>query len=181
MRPRTSAAPLVAALLGVLTACEQGSEPAAGPTDADGIQADQVVYGARQNMTTEGIRDAILDADSLFMWADSSHVYIEGLRLTVFSENGTREATITALRGRLSEANSELIATGDVVLTIAEGSREVRSEEIRFAPDTDRIWTDSAVVMTSGDCTVRGTRMQADMSFEDVRIWGTSGQECSSS
>ena len=162
----------------LLGACEQGSEPAAGPTDSEGIQADQVVYGARQNMTTEGIRDAILDGDSLFMWADSSHVYIEGLRLTVFSENGTREATITALRGRLSESTSELVALGDVVLTIADGNREVRSEEIRFAPDTDRIWTDSSVVMTSGTCTVRGSRMQADMSFEDVRIWDTSGQEC---
>lgn len=178
MRRATTTAPFCATLLVVLGACEQGSEPAAGLADSDGIQADQVVYGARQNMTTEGVRDAILDADSLFMWADSSHVRIEGLRLTVFSENGTREATITAERGRLSEANSELIAMGDVVLTIADGNRQVRSEEIRFAPDTDRIWTDSAVVMTDGECTVSGTRMQADMSFEDVRIWGTSGQEC---
>ena len=161
-----------------LMACEQGSEPATDGTDTEGILADQVVYGARQNMTTEGIRDAILDADSLFMWTDSSNVYIEGLRLTVFSENGTREATITALRGRLSETNSELVALGDVVLTIAQGNREVRSAELRFAPDTDRIWTDSAVVMTTGNCVTRGTRMQADMSFEDVRIWGTSGEEC---
>jgi len=165
-------------LIGVLAGCETTSEPSAGTTDPEGIQADQVVYGARQNMSTDGVRDAILDADSLFMWQDSSHVHIEGLRLTVFSDNGTSRATITADRGRLSESSSELIAQGDVVLIIPDGDREIHSSELRFAPDTDRIWTDSAVVMRSGNCTVQGTRMQADMSFEDVRVWGTSGQEC---
>lgn len=162
----------------VLGGCDSDAASGAGPTDPDAITADQVVYGVRQNMSTDGIREAILDADSMFMWQDSSHVHIMGLRLTVFDEVGARRATIEALRGRLNEASTELTAQGDVLLTIAEGDREVRSQELKFAPETDRIWTDSAVVMRSGDCVVEGTRLQADMAFEDVRVWGTSGEEC---
>lgn len=174
-----AAFPVPAALL-VLAGCGGDTTSGAGPTDPAGIMADQVVYGVRQNMSTEGIRDAILDADSMFMWQDSTHVHIMGLRLTVFDEMGARRATIEAREGRLNEASTELTARGDVVLTIVEGDREIRSEELKFAPETDRIWTDSAVVMRTGNCIVRGTRLQADMSFEDVRVWGTSGEECAS-
>ena len=161
-----------------LAACGDTGEVGSSPTDPEGIQADQVVYGVRQNMSTDGIRDAVLDADSMFMWQDSTHVHIEGLRLTVFSESGARQATIVAENGRLNEASTELIAMGNVVLTVVEGDREVRSPELRFAPETNRIWTDSAVVMSSGDCEFHGTWLQADMGFEDVRVGGTSGQEC---
>lgn len=164
----------------LMLGCTPSDTEGVGPTDLEATLADQIVYGVRQNMTSEGIREAILEADSMFIWEDSSHVHIEGLRLTVFNEFGSEQATIVALRGKLNESSSELTALGDVVLTIPEGNREVRSQELKFAPETDRIWTDSAVVMTEGNCVVEGDRLQADMDFNDVRIWGTRGQECTS-
>ncbi len=65
-----------------------------------------------------------------------------------------------------------------MVLRIPADQREIRSPELKFAPETDRIWTDSAVVMREGTCELRGTRMQANMAFDDVRIWGTQGEAC---
>ena len=160
--------------------CAPTQTEGVGPTQLDEALADQIVYGVRRNMSKDGIREAILEGDSMFVWEDSSHIQIEGLRLTVFNDLGVRQATIVALRGKLTESSSELTALGDVVLTIPEGNREIRSQELKFAPETDRIWTDSAVVMTEGDCTVEGDRLQADMDFNDVRIWATRGRECTS-
>ncbi|MGI9626573.1 MAG: LPS export ABC transporter periplasmic protein LptC [Longimicrobiales bacterium] len=181
MNNRIRTAPIWSVLgLVVLAGCGGGDTNEGGPTDVEEISADQIVYGARQKMTKEGVREAILEADSMFVWADSTHMHVEGLRLTVFDDVGALRATIESERGRLNQASSELIAIGDVLLTIPADETEIRSPELRFAPETDRIWTDSAVVMTEGDCTIEGTRLQADMSFDDVRIWGTEGNECTS-
>lgn len=168
MRRMVGLAPLVLIML----ACP-GSEDQPGVVDLDVIDADQVLYGVQRNLGVEGVREARLQADSMFMWEDSSHVHIEGLHLTIFTTEGRLRATINSQRGRLSAGTSELISNGNVVLVIAEENREIRSEELRFAPETDRIWTDSAFTMTADDCTVSGTRLTADMEFRSWQVWGT--------
>lgn len=160
------------ALVLVTSACPS-PEDQPGAVDLDVMDADQVLYGVQRNLGIEGVREARLQADSMFMWEDSSHVHIEGLQLTIFTSEGRLRATIDSQRGRLSAGTSELIANGDVVLVIAEEGREIRSQELRFAPETDRIWTDSAFAMTADDCTVSGTRLTADMEFRSWQVWGT--------
>lgn len=159
-----------------MAACN-GAEEQPGSVDLGTFDADQVLYGVERNLGVEGVREARLQADSLFMWEDSAHVHIEGLRLTVFSPEGRPRATINAARGRLTTGSAELTAYGDAVLVVAEENREIRSQELRFAPDTDRIWTDSTFTMIVDDCSVSGTRLDADMSFSRWQVWGTS-QTC---
>ncbi len=168
----TLALRMLPALTGAFSACTNASDEAA-PTELAAVDADHITYEVRRNISREGIREALLRADSMFMWNDSTHAKIAGLTLLIFDERGMRRAEITADSGRLSQPTDELWASGNAILVIPEQDREIRSKELIFAPSADRIWTDSAVVVKEGGCTVEGDRFQADMSFENVTIWGT--------
>ena len=158
-------------------ACQDGGDEAA-LTELESIDADQIVYGATRTISEQGVRSALLNADSMFVWEDSAFVRINGLFLTVYDEDGRRRANITAEWGKLTESTDELTAYGNVVLSIPADDKEIRSQELHFASETERVWTDSAVVIREGNCEYEGERMQADMDFDDVRIWGTRGEAC---
>ena len=156
------------------------TEPEAGPaTELAAIDADEIVYGVSRRITQEGVQEALLYADSLYMWRDSAYARVIGLTLFVYDEQGRRRAQIEADGGRLSSAGNELTAYGNAVLTITGTDQEIRTEELNFAPDDDRVWSDRHVVMRESGCVVEGDRFQADMSFDDLKIWGTREGECS--
>ncbi|MCY4400055.1 MAG: LPS export ABC transporter periplasmic protein LptC [Gemmatimonadetes bacterium] len=168
-----------AVLLLALAACFDASEEGA-TSELETIDADKILYGVSLNMSREGIREALLTADSMFIWRDSTHSRVLGLTLLVFDQGGRRRARITASEGRLNQLGNELTASGNAVLTIPEQDREIRTDELHFAPEADRVWTDVDVVMREGECEIEGDRLQADMAFDDVRIWGTRERECAS-
>lgn len=158
-------------------ACSTESEQ--GPaTELDAVNADEIVYGVSRRMTREGVQEALLFADSMFMWRDSTYARVIGLTLIVFDEQGRRRANIEADGGRISKAGNELAAYGNAVLRIPATGQEIRTEELNFAPDEDRIWSDTHVVMRETGCVVEGDSFQADMSFDDLKIWGTREGEC---
>ena len=149
------------------------------PSGLETVDADEIVYGVSANMSREGIREAILSADSMFSWRDSAHARVMGLSLVVFDERGGRRATITADEGRLNRIGNELTASGNAVLSIPEQGREIHTEELHFSLEVERVWTDVPVVMHEGGCVFEGDRLQSDMDFDDVRIWGTRERGCS--
>lgn len=169
----------LASLSVVLSAAACAPESEEGPaTELDAITADEIVYGVSSRLTREGVQEALLMADSMFMWRDSSHHRVLGLTLIVFDEQGRRRANITADGGRLSRTDSELTATGNAVLRVSTTGQEIRTEELNFAPHEDRIWSDVPVQMLEDGCVFDGDRFQADMSFDAVKIWGESAGRC---
>ena len=170
---------LLAAACPLLTAACLNTTEEPPPAGLETIDADEIVYGVSLNMSRDGIREATLMADSMFSWRDSTHARVMGLSLVVFDERGGRRATITADEGRLNRMGNELTATGSAVLAIPGQGREIRTEELHFAPEVNRVWTDVPVVMLEGGCEFEGDRLQSDMDFDDVRIWGTRERGCS--
>ena len=166
-------------LLLALAASACSTESEQGPaTELDAVNADEIVYGVSRKLTREGVQEALLFADSMFMWRDSAHARVVGLTLIVYDEQGRRRANIEADGGRLSKAGNELTARGNAILRILATGQEIRTEELNFAPDEDRIWSDQHVIMREAGCVVEGDRFQADLSFDDVKIWGTREGEC---
>lgn len=156
---------------------EGGSELAAEP-------ADHITYGVTKNISRDGIREAELTADSMYIWNDSTHALIQGLRLIVYDrsidQRGTLRAIITADSGRLVQRTEELTAIGNAVASIPGEDREINGEILNFSPANDRIWSDSPVVMRQGDCTVKGDGFDATLTFDQLTITGTRDQECGS-
>ncbi len=159
------------------SACSTESEQRPA-TELDAVNADEIVYGVSRRLTREGVQEVLLFADSMFMWRDSAYAMVVGLTLIVFDEQGRRRAAVDADGGRLSKVGNELSARGNAILRIPATGQEIRTEEINFARDEDRIWSDHHVVMRESGCVVEGDRFQADMSFDDIKIWGTREGAC---
>jgi len=161
----------------VALACLNEADDTAG-TEFQESSADDVMYGVSHNMSKDGIREAQLQADSMLMWNDSTHTWVMGMTLFVFDDQGGRRATITADRGRFDMSTNELMAVGNAMLTIPGQDREIRTEVLNFSQESDRVWSDVPVVMREGGCEIEGDRLESDISFDQVKLWGTRERDC---
>jgi len=159
--------------------------PDAGQQSALGelapASADEVTYDVTHVVSVGGIREAVLRADSMLAWRDSSHVALMGVELSIFDEQGRSRATITADHGRMHPRTDELAAMGAARLQVPSNDLEILGPELRFAPESDRVWSDSAVVMRRQRCEVHGDGFEADLSFDNVRIGQTQEKGCDQS
>lgn len=164
---------LCLSLLPAAAGCTTGGEE--GPlTELEEIAADNVLYNISINFTRDGIQEGMLDADTVYMWQDSTHQRIYGLTLTLFDERGRAKGTVTADAGRMSEVSQELWAYGSALLSVPADelneAREIEAEELFFDLEADRMWTHVPVRMERGGCRVTGDGFQTDLSFNDLRI-----------
>ncbi len=161
---------LAAGLL--LAACTDSSPRMVVDPDLEAIEADYIIFGLTDYLSRLGIREAIVEADTAFVFSDSTVVLLRGnVRLTAFHEElGTEKAVVTSDRGRLDTSTNELLAEGNAVLLIQADGRRIESYELRYIPDDDRIRSDSATVMYNGDAIMEGTSFTSDLNFERVVI-----------
>lgn len=176
--------PIFLALL--LVGCgEENTTPVASPELLE-TGADLVSIGLQENITSEGIREATIQADTAFYYQDSTVYHLRNLTLVVYNETGAERARVTAERGRMRIDTDELVARGDVVLTIEGQSgrqtggagqqeaaiprRRIETEELNYDPNGDRIWSDSSTVMYEAGTVIRGKSFESDLDFRRPEV-----------
>lgn len=166
------ASALATCLLGAtLVACQGPTDATDSAGDLAGIEADNVIFGMVSYLTSKGVRQGKIDADTAYIYNDSSSIQLEGMHVTFYAEDGTERAVVVAERGELDQVSDRMVARGNVVLTIHQDGRKIESPELRYDPNRDRIWSDSTTVMTMADGRVtRGTAFESDLSFENVTV-----------
>ena len=154
------------------TACTEGPPRMVVDPDLEALQADYILFGLTDNVTREGIREFVLEADTALVFQDSTIVLLRGnVTLTAYNEDlGTERAVVTSDRGRLEKGSNEMLAEGNSVLLIRADGRRIESYELRYSPYDRSIRSDSAVVMYDGDDVVEGTGFNSDLDFEQVII-----------
>lgn len=168
---RRSAPVLLAGLMALaLAACgEEGAIPASA--DVALPSCDTEIEGLSQNLTSEGIRTAFLQADRGCMWQNSDTIVVEGFRLTVFQEEtGIENAVVTGERGVLNTVTERMRANGNAVLFIPAQGRRIESEELFYDPQANRMYSDSATTMYLEGRVVEGSGFESDLSFENPTI-----------
>ncbi len=160
-----------------LAACESEQPVPIASPELREIGADNVVFGMVAFMTSRGIREGRVEADTAFMFADSAKVFLRRMRITFYNENGTARATVTGASGEWDQNTDRMTARGDVVLVVHEDGRRIESQELHYDPNRDRIWSDSATVQILPDGTVtRGSAFESDLEFRNVRIRSIRGR-----
>ena len=160
------------ALSGGVAGCESPRPEAVVDPELASIQADYIIFGNTHYLTRQGIREALVVADTAYFFNDSTVVLLRGnVTLTAYHQDlGTEKAVVTSDRGRLNTNDNSMIARGNAVLLIQDGERRIESSELNYAPDHDRIWSDSATVMYEGQSIVEGSGFDADLNFDQVRV-----------
>ena len=85
-------------------------------------------------------------------------------------QTGAGRAVLTADQARLDQANRFVTARGNAVLVVVEIDREIRSEEIHYDPERNRVWSDSATCSREGDKVVEGSGFSANLEFTLVEV-----------
>ena len=156
-------------------ACESEQTAVAANEFMEGIDA-PVVFGMVSYLTTNGVREGRVQADTAFTYADSTKVDLRVMTVTFYDESGRERATVRGRTGEWNQDTDRMVARGDVELLVHTDSSMLRSQEIYYDPESDRIWSDSATVRTLADGTVTsGSAFESDIEFTNVRILNVRG------
>jgi len=153
-----------------LAACRDEVQTPVAPGELLELGADLVQFGMVSFLTASGVREGRVQADTAYAWNDSSKVLLRGMEVVFYDDNGRPRATITARGGEMNERTDEMVARGDVVLTVHSDGRRIESPELHYDPNRDRIWSDSATVQTLDGQVTRGTSFESDLEFQNFRI-----------
>ena len=152
-------------LAAALSGCaEENAAPIASPELLE-TGADNVIYRMATLLTVNGIQEARVEADTAYYYSDSTVYSLRNPTMILYNEQGMERARVVSRSGWLNLSTKELVARGDVVLTIPEGDRQVETQELNYDPNGDRIWSDSASVLREGNTVTRGQSFQSDLEF----------------
>jgi len=152
------------------TACNSTSKaPPVSGRSALADSADQVMYGARFNLTDQGVLHAQLQADTAYFFDDNTRVELISVNTTFFTNTGVKNAVLTSRRGTYHTNTGLMIARGDVVVNSEDG-RQLRSQELIYDQGHNLISSDSAFVLTEPDRRLEGIGFRSDPNMLNIHI-----------
>lgn len=158
------------------TACQtEVNGPGGATSEMEGLES-PIVFGMVAFMTSSGVREGRIQADTAYTYADSSKVDLRGLTAVFFDDNGNDRATVTGREGEWDQASDRMFASGDVVLLVNSDGSKIESSELNYDPGIERVWSDSATVRTLADGTVQsGSSFESDIDFTNVVVRNVRG------
>jgi LPS export ABC transporter protein LptC len=149
-------------------ACRQPTTiPATRSALAD--SADQVMFGARFNLTDGGVLRAELEADTAYFFDDNTRVELDRVRSIFFTQTGVKDAVLTSRHGRYNTRAGDMVAYGDVVV-INEAGRRLVTPELQYNQARNEFYSDSAFTMTEPGRELSGIGFRSDPNLNNVRV-----------
>ncbi len=156
-------------------ACSSKKQPPVATHSPLADSADQVMYGARFNLTDKGLQRAQLQADTAYFFEDNTRIELEPVHTTFFTATGAKDAVLTAQRGTYNSRTTGMIARKNVVV-VSEDGRRLTTPELRYNQQANEISSDSAFVMTEPNRRLEGIGFRSDPNMKNIQILkGASG------
>lgn len=171
-----SAVIAVIALVSVLaTACTTKKQPPVATHSPLADSADQVMYGARFNLTDKGLERAQLEADTAYFFEDNTRIELEKVHTTFYTANGAKDAVLTSKRGTYNSRTTNMVARKDVVV-VSEDGRRLTTPELIYNQQINQISSDSPFVMTEPGRRLEGIGFRSDPNMNNIKVLkGASG------
>jgi LPS export ABC transporter protein LptC len=168
---------LVVGILAIASAgaCSSKKQPPVASHSPLADSADQVMYGARFNLTDKGLQRAQLQADTAYFFEDNTRIELEPVHTTFFTATGAKDAVLTAERGTYNSRTTGMIARKNVVV-VTEDGRRLTTPELRYNQQANQISSDSPFVMTEPNRRLEGIGFRSDPNMKNIQILkGASG------
>lgn len=133
------------------------------------------MYGARFNLTTQGVLHAQLQADTAYFFDDNTRVELIHVNATFFTNTGVKNGVLTSRRGTYHTASGMMTARGNVIVNSVNSpdARTLKSEELNFDQARNEIATDSAFVLTEPNRRLQGIGFRSDPNLKNVHVLKT--------
>jgi LPS export ABC transporter protein LptC len=159
----------------LLCGCNTKKQPPVSAHSVLADSADQVMWGARFNLTDKGLQRAELFADTAFFFNDNTRVELANVHTTFFTTTGAKTAVLTSRTGTYTSRNGGMVARKNVVV-VSEDGRHLVTEELAFDQIRNEISSDSAFVLTEPNRRLEGVGFRSDPGLNNVRVLkGASG------
>lgn len=156
-------------------ACSSKKQPPVATHSPLADSADQVMYGARFNLTDKGLQRAQLQADTAYFFEDNTRIELEPVHTTFFTATGAKDAVLTSQRGTYNSRTTNMIARKNVVV-VSEDGRRLTTSELIYNQQRNQISSDSAFVMTEPNRRLEGIGFRSDPNMKNIQILkGASG------
>jgi LPS export ABC transporter protein LptC len=155
--------------------CSTKKQPPVATHSPLADSADQVMYGARFNLTDKGLQRAQLQADTAYFFEDNTRIELEPVHTTFFTATGAKDAVLTSQRGTYNSRTTNMVARKNVVV-VSEDGRRLTTQELIYNQQLNQISSDSAFVMTEPNRRLEGIGFRSDPNMKNMQILkGASG------
>jgi len=165
-----------AALLYVVlsSACETGIKPTAVVQAAD--SADQVLFNMSHYVTADGIKRALVLADTAYMYSPTQTAELRGVHVTFYDQRGAQSSTLTSREGTYHSQTGDMEARGHVVVVRVD-SATLRTAVVRYSQSRNQVSSDQIFVFDQpGGRHIVGQGFTADPDFKVVTATKPVGQ-----
>lgn len=163
--------PLLAAFLLLLgTGCGDERPPATAGPDLIGMEADQVVIGMEHMLTREGLRRALLRADTAWFLEDSTLVRLRPVEVSFFGGGGSEVSDLTAREGVYDMRTSDMRAIGRVVVRSRLEFQRLETERLSYDAKADLLRTDTTFVLYREGSRITGDALVSDPALDSTQV-----------
>jgi len=156
-------------------ACSPKKQPPVAAHSPLADSADQVMYGARFNLTDKGLERAQLESDTAYFFEDNTRIELEKVHTTFFTATGAKNAVLTSERGTYNSRTNNMVARKNVVV-VSEDGRHLTTPELIYNQQRNEISSDSAFVMTDPTRRIEGIGFRSDPDMKNIKVLkGASG------
>lgn len=176
---RLGACALAVTIPATTAACKDASRDIVSEVTQVADSADQLMMGIKLYLTSQGVRQAFLEADTAFVYEASGRTELRNVRLTFYkTETGAQASVLTSNEGTYQQRTGAMEARGNCVVVTTEGAR-LASSILRYDQTKNEVSTDQPYTYTSGDRNVQGDGFVSDPTFSNIttqRVRGSAGR-----
>jgi LPS export ABC transporter protein LptC len=174
---------LTVCLAGCLAGCGEGSSSSTEVLSPDELPPGDVTFGVTHVMTKQGVRSAILEADTAVQQENGRKWDLRGVDVQFFTETGAESGTLTSRSGEYTPDTGSFVARDSVVLitTGPSGRRQLETEELYYDVETEEVWSDSSFVLYEGGGPTRGSSFRSDVHGESWTAVGLETEDITTS
>jgi len=160
-----------------VSACGKQAGTRTTQPNAAADSADQVMTGVNTVLTSAGVRQANLEADTAFVYENNGRTFVKKVKVTFFTPEGVQQSVLNADSGWYEARSGNMEGRGNVVVVRADGSR-LNTSRLLYEPQKNQVSTDQFYTYVSGEQHGQGTGFVSDPSFKNItthRLRGTGG------
>ena len=152
----------------MVAACDNGRVSPV-PTGTPRDSAEQVVYGARAVLASNGVRRGEVSGDTVMIFGAATRFEFQGLHATFTTTLGRPLGILTAPAGTYRVEGAAFEAHGKVTIQSDTTRRRLEGERVRYDIAKNQLSSDSAFVATGGSRRLSGTGFTADPGLFNVK------------
>ena len=128
-------------------------------------------------MTEGSIRKLGIKGNKQLTFSNGDLKFPETIRIDFFDSNGDTTSVLTAMEGVYDAKTKLYRAFGDVVVHNFKKNQTLKTEELFWNPNTERIYTDLFFIVTTETDLIQGIGLDAPQDFSEYTVNSPGGSE----